>query len=163
MNGADWFALRTEPRQERNVELRLKRHGVTVFLPTEFRDVRRGKRAGGQIEVAKLPGYLFVTDCSPWAVRNAFRDRGVQGVVGFNGEAGRIPHDRLQRYANQSAAPLIHSRAIVPGRRAELLAPGCEHVVVDVLAVNGSTAKVLMWLFGAQCAVDVKLEHLLAA
>lgn len=160
----DWHALRTQPRQESKVAARLKHHGVNVFLPTEFGEpVRHGKKKGHRPELVKLPGYLFVTGCDPWSVLNVFRDRGVRGVVCMDGRPGRIPHDRLELYARQSAAPLIHSRAIVPGRRAELVAPGCEHVVVDVLSLNGNTAKVLMWLFGARREVEVKLEHLLAA
>jgi transcription antitermination factor NusG len=160
----DWFALRTAPREEKKVEARLKHFGVNVFLPTELSDpIRHGRRKGLRLERAKLPGYLFVSDCNPWAVLNAFRDRGVKGIVCTDGRPGRIAHERMETYARQSAAPLIHSRAIVPGRRAELLAPGCEHVVVDVVDVKGDVARVLMHLFGARREVEVKVQHLMAA
>jgi hypothetical protein len=160
----DWYALRVRPQEEKKVEARLTHFGVTAFLPTELSDpIRHGRKKGLRLERPKLPGYIFVTDCNPWAVLRDFRDRGVKGVLGFNGQVGRIPHDRLELYARQSAAPLIHSRAIVAGRRAELMAPGCEHVVVDVLSVHGKTATVLMWLLNARREVEVKLEHLLAA
>lgn len=160
---SDWFVLRTAPREEKAVETRLRRFGVNVFLPTELEWQRRARRKPVPVLRAKLPGYLFVSGCNPWQVLDSFRGRGVKGVVGFGGQVGRVPNDQLSLYAKQSATPLIHSRAIVPGRRAELLAPGCEHVVVDVLDVKGETAKVLMWLFGARREVDVKLEHLMAA
>jgi transcription antitermination factor NusG len=159
----DWFALRTAPREEKKVEARLKHFGVNVFLPTELCEPQRGKRKGIRIERPKLPGYLFVSDCAPWAVFREFRDRGVVGVLCVDGKPGPISNDRLELYAKQSASPLIHSRAIVAGRRAELIAPGCEHVVVDVLDVKGGSAKVLMWLLGAKREVEVKLEHLMAA
>jgi transcription antitermination factor NusG len=160
----DWFALRTAPREEKKVEARLKHFGVNVFLPTELEWRRqKGRRKPLAVVKAKIPGYLFITGCSPWDVLREFRDRGVKGVVGSGGQVGRIPHEKLEIYAKQSATPLIHSRAIVAGRRAELIAPGCEHVVVDVLDVKGGSAKVLMWLLGAKREVEVKLEHLMAA
>jgi len=90
-------------------------------------------------------------------------DWGALSVLGMNGRPGVIPEERMQLWARQSAAPLIHSREIVPGRRAELVAPGCEHVVVDVLSVKGNAAKVLMWLLGAKREVEVQLQHLIAA
>lgn len=160
----DWYALRVRPQEEKRVAARLRHFEVNVFLPTEESEpLPHGRLKGKRIERVKLPGYVFVTECNPWQVLRDFRDRGVKGVLGFNGQVGRIPHDRLALYARQSAAPLIHSRAIVAGRRAGLIAPGCEHVVVDVLDVKGGTAKVLMWLLGAKREVGVKLAHLMAA
>lgn len=159
----NWFALRTQPQREFAVDAVFRHHSIRSFLPTETMTVRRGKRKGHEREIPKLPGYLFVAEVNPWEVVRSFRGHGVTGVVGFNGVPGVIPHSRLVLYSRQSVAPLIHSRAIVAGRRAELIAPGCEHVVVDVLSVNGNTAKVLMWLFGAKREVEVKIEHLEAA
>lgn len=157
-----WYALTTAPRKEFATLARLQRRDVEVFLPTEFREIRRGKRAGHHFEVPKLPGYIFVSQCDPFQVQHEHWEW-IRGVLGVDGRPAQIPHQRLELWARQSAAPLIHSKEIVPGRQAELVTPGCEHVVVDVLSVKGKAATVLMWLFGSKREVEVQVKHLIAA
>lgn len=162
MNGADWYALTTAPQQEHQVKDRLTRASVNVLLPTE--DVER--RAGFKRVVVsrlKLPGYVFVSGCDPWDIRRTFRDRGVARVLCRDGVPGAIPHDRMTRWIMQDAAPLIHSRAIVAGRKAEIVkGPGLGHTV-EVAAVNGPESEILMWLLGAKRRVKIQTAFLVAA
>lgn len=75
---SEWFAIRTETRQERTVAAGLAERGFTFFLPmeTDWRTVR-GLRDRSLSPL--LPGYVFVL-CEP----DSFADlHGIEHVAGF--------------------------------------------------------------------------------
>lgn len=54
-----WYAVYTNPRHERRVELQMCQRGIDCFLPV-YKSVRRWKDRRKELELPLFPGYVFV-------------------------------------------------------------------------------------------------------
>jgi transcription antitermination factor NusG len=92
----NWYALRTLPRHEKQVDRILREKAVTTFLPLvselhEWNDRRR------LISTPLFPCYLFVRTAPVHSLRVAvLRTRGVIGFVGNTGAGTTLPDQQIQ-------------------------------------------------------------------
>jgi len=88
-----WFALQTEPKNEKSVERLLSQKGYACFLPT-YRQKRRWSARTVTVELPLFPRYIFCQFNSS-AFGKAVATRGVLRVVGFGGRAAEIPVEEI--------------------------------------------------------------------
>lgn len=100
-----WFAARTQPRHEKNVERHLRMREIETYLPLQ-REVRcwNGRRA--QVEIPLFPGYVFLRLC----LRDRFKaleHPSIVSFVSFGGRPATLPDmeiDALRNTLSQRAA-----------------------------------------------------------
>ena len=91
-----WYALRTLPRHEKQVDRILREKAVTTFLPLvselhQWNDRRR------LISIPLFACYLFVRTAASHSVRvSVLRTRGVVGFVGNAGRGTTLPEQHIQ-------------------------------------------------------------------
>jgi transcriptional antiterminator RfaH len=88
-----WFALQTEPKNEKRVERLLSQKGYACFLPT-YRQKRRWSARVVTLEMPLFPRYVFCQFNSS-AFGKAVSTRGVLRVVGFGGRPAEIPMEEI--------------------------------------------------------------------
>lgn len=91
---ANWYALYTRPRHEKQVAEQMEQRRISCFLPL-YRSVRRWKDRRKELELALFPGYVFV--------QVALRDQlcvltlpGAVGLVMFNGQPAALPEAEIE-------------------------------------------------------------------
>ena len=89
-----WFALQTEPKNEKSVERLLSQKGYVCFLPT-YRQKRRWSTRTVTLELPLFPRYVFCQFNSS-AFGKAVSTRGVLRVVGFGGKPAEIPAEEIK-------------------------------------------------------------------
>jgi transcription antitermination factor NusG len=89
-----WFALQTEPKNEKSVERLLSQKGYVCFLPT-YRQKRRWSARTVTLELPLFPRYVFCQFNSS-AFGKAVSTRGVLRVVGFGGKPAEIPAEEIK-------------------------------------------------------------------
>jgi transcription antitermination factor NusG len=89
-----WFALQTEPKNEKSVERLLSQKGYVCFLPT-YRQKRRWSARTVTLELPLFPRYIFCQFNSS-AIGKAVSTRGVLRVVGFGGRPAEIPVEEIK-------------------------------------------------------------------
>jgi transcription antitermination factor NusG len=91
-----WYALRTLPRHEKQVDRILREKAVTTFLPlvSEFHEWNDRRRL---ISAPLFPCYLFVRTAPIHSLRVAvLRTRGVVEFVGNTGAGTTLPDQQIQ-------------------------------------------------------------------
>jgi transcription antitermination factor NusG len=89
-----WFALQTEPKNEKSVERLLSQKGYVCLLPT-YRQKRRWSSRTVTLELPLFPRYIFCQFNSS-AFGKAVSTRGVLRVVGFGGRPAEIPVEEIK-------------------------------------------------------------------
>ena len=90
-----WYAIHTRFRHERKIEVRLREHGISTFLPS-VRQVHRWSDRFKSIELPLFPCYAFVHIVPDVEVRLAvLRIDGVIGFVGVRPEGTPIPDSEI--------------------------------------------------------------------
>jgi transcription antitermination factor NusG len=162
-----WLAFTTPPQKERAAEEDLRDVGFRVRVPmVERARVIRGKRS--MVSVPALRGYVFVEFCQLFGqfenrIHAVVSSKYVHRVVGFNGRPGQIAEQVMADFVSKlEAEPMAiepqfqlregaHVR-IKRGAFAEL--PGI------IRGIEGSSARVLVELFGRSCETKVSLIQL---
>jgi transcription antitermination factor NusG len=91
----NWYALRTLPRHEKQVDRILREKAVTTFLPlvSEFHEWNDRRKL---ISIPLFPCYLFVRTAPIHSLRVAvLRTRGVVGFVGNTGAGAALPDQQI--------------------------------------------------------------------
>jgi len=107
-SGAQWYALYTAPRHEKQVADRINRQGISCFLPL-YRSMRRWKDRRKELSLVLFPGYVFVR----MALQNRFRVLQLPGavrLVSFNGQPAPLPEDEIENLRSR----LVGSNNIEP-------------------------------------------------
>ncbi len=88
-----WYAMYTRPRFEKKVDCELKRKRLHSFLPLQ-QQTRVWSDRLKTIEAPLFPSYIFV-HANRRERYDALQTTGVIRVVGFNGQAVRIPEAEI--------------------------------------------------------------------
>ena len=121
---ANWYALRTKPRQERSVQRRLAaRDDLQVYLPALH--VRARGRRGSTMRPF-FPGYLFVQVDLEQLEDNVLRwSEGIVGLVRYGDEpavvAERLIRDLQQRLGALGTVDALALEGLAPGDDVEVV------------------------------------------
>ena len=90
-----WYAIHTRSRHEKKIEVRLREHGISTFLPW-VRQVHRWSDRRKLIDLPLFPCYAFVYIVPNAQARLAvLRIDGVIGFVGVRPEGTPIPDSEI--------------------------------------------------------------------
>ncbi len=89
-----WYVLYTSARAEKQVELRLKKEGIDVFLPLHLSPRRWSDRIK-MIEVPLFPSYIFVRTSDP-ELRKLLMIPGVSRIVFYSGSPAVVKEKEIQ-------------------------------------------------------------------
>jgi transcription antitermination factor NusG len=96
--GANWYALYTAPRHEKQVADQINRQGIPCYLPL-YRSVRRWKDRRKELALVLFPGYVFVQMALQHRLR-VLRLPGAVRLVTFNGRPVPVPEEDIQNLQN---------------------------------------------------------------
>jgi transcription antitermination factor NusG len=88
-----WFALQTEPKNEKKVERLLSQKGYVCFLPT-YRQKRQWSARTVTVELPLFPRYIFC-QFNASAFGKAVSTQGVLRIVAFGGRPAEIPMEEI--------------------------------------------------------------------
>ena len=171
-----WFALRVQPGSEVLVKDRLGSLGVPAAVPLKIVYRRRSRVA--KVKTAMtfpvLAGYAFAAvDVGAWG--RVLGLRHVSGVLGVDGVPTRMQAGQLAAFCRRAAAGAFsapeHQRHMrtghefAVGQRVEVCGTRTplDGRVVEVSALRGDVARVVMEMLGCAREVDVRIDRLIAA
>ena len=166
-----WYALQSVPMKEFAAFTALRRHGMTGFLPVEYRWRRHNRWTRRRMRVAypMFVGYLFV-QCDgelPWMT--LLEIDAVRGVVAFDGKPAPIADSAMRGLMRVSGVSVPHRasvnthRSLRPGDLAMIAAGPFRDRTVTIEQIDKGKARIFLDLFGVVRPIDVPLEHLEAA
>jgi len=91
--GANWYALYTAPRHEKQVADQISRQGIACYLPL-YRSVRRWKDRRKELALVLFPGYVFVRMALQHRLR-VLQLPGAVRLVTFNGRPVPLPEAEI--------------------------------------------------------------------
>jgi transcription antitermination factor NusG len=91
---ANWYALYTCPRHEKQVAEQIEQRRISCFLPL-YRSLRRWKDRRKELELALFPGYVFVR-IAPQNRLQVLRVPGAVRLVTFNGQPSALPEAEIE-------------------------------------------------------------------
>jgi transcription termination/antitermination protein NusG len=98
-DGANWYALYTAPRHEKQVADQINRQGIACFLPL-YRSVRRWKDRRKELALVLFPGYVFVRMALQSRLR-VLQLPGAVRLVTFNGRPAPLPEEEIENLRNR--------------------------------------------------------------
>lgn len=154
----NWYALRTLPRHEKQVERILREKAVTTFLPLvselhQWNDRRR------LISVPLFACYLFVRTAPTHSIRvSVLRTRGVVGFVGNAGGGTTLPEQQIQavRAVIGSGAYCSPHPFLTIGQRVRIVG-GSLNGVEGILLVKNSDHSVVISINLIQNSLAVRV------
>ncbi len=91
---ANWYALHTASRHEKQVADQIHQQGIDCFLPL-YRSVRRWKDRRKELAMVLFPGYVFVQMESQNRLR-VLQLPGAVRIVTFNGQPAVLPDEEIE-------------------------------------------------------------------
>jgi transcription antitermination factor NusG len=104
-NSGKWYVLYTAPRAEKQVEQRLKKEGITTFLPLHLSPRRWSDRIK-LIEVPLFSSYIFIYTAE-LLLHRAITVQGVSHVVYYDGKPAVVRESEItaiQQFLEQAWA-----------------------------------------------------------
>ena len=92
--GANWYALYTAPRHEKQVAEQINRQGISCFLPL-YRSMRRWKDRRKELAMVLFPGYVFVR-MAPQDRLQVLQLPGAVRLVTFCGRPVALPEQEIE-------------------------------------------------------------------
>ena len=161
-----WYVVNTQPHQEAQAELNLRRQGFEVWLP-RFRRARRHARRIDSVLAPLFPGYLFVRldlSVQPWRVIN-----GTFGVIRLlcNGDTPLAVPNRLveeiKRRRDESGTVALPPRGFAVGEAVRVALGPFADLEGLFLEMSGRDRVVLLFnLLGRKVRARVPLAGLAA-
>lgn len=163
-----WFALRTMGVSELYLCARLTDSDVDAVVPKKKVQVKRRFNAPSRKVVHKpvLRGLVFVCLVpSDEAFAGLLRLRGVASVIGANGRPQPIGDKEMRKFMDLADAGAFDERLAPTGLQVGSKVKIRVGTFADVEGVlegyaKGRAARVLVWLFGREHVVDVRLANL---
>ena len=100
---ANWYALYTASRHEKQVAGQIEGRGLACFLPL-YRSVRRWKDRRKELQLVLFPGYVFVR-MAPQNRLLALQVPGAIRLVSRNGQPIALPADEIESLRSRLASP----------------------------------------------------------
>jgi transcription antitermination factor NusG len=140
-----WYALHTQARHEKTVELRLREEGMETFLPTAV-EVHRWSDRKKKVEVPLFNCYVFVR-CALSAEDRArvYRVESVHGFVGSRGTSLPIPDEQIEsiRRVLTQAAPWRSYPFLKAGQRVRVRGGAMDGVEGVFVSENGDHSLII--------------------
>jgi len=116
-----WYALYTNPRQEKKVASRLQQVGIEVYCPLIIQ-VRQWSDRKKKVEVPLLPSYVFV-NIEPKVREHVFQVSGVVRYLYWLGQPAVIRDEEIEQMQNwlQGTVTSFEVSGIQPGDSYEIL------------------------------------------
>jgi transcription antitermination factor NusG len=92
-NGEQWYVLYTAPRAEKQVEQRLKKEGITTYLPLHLSPRRWSDRIK-LVEIPLFSSYIFIHVVAPLLHRTN-TVQGVSHVVYYDGKPAVVRESEI--------------------------------------------------------------------
>lgn len=118
-----WYVIHTRSRHEYQVETRLQKKGLEIFLPRVTVPSRRRDRRR-LLEVPLFPGYLFVhSSLEPGIYQEIIKIPGVVRILGNNGRKIPVPSETVESIRNivVSNRPYYSWPFLKEGRRVRIV------------------------------------------
>jgi transcription antitermination factor NusG len=93
VNTAQWYVLYTAPRAEKQVEQRLKKEGITTFLPLHLSPRRWSDRIK-LVEIPLFSSYIFIHTAEP-LLHRSIALQGVSHVVYYDGKPAVVRESEI--------------------------------------------------------------------
>lgn len=98
-----WFAVRTQPSQERRAQAQLQQQQFKTFLPLVEKSVRHARKIR-TVKAALFPGYLFIElDLSRDQWRCINSTYGVSGLIMAGEQPMPVPKGVVETFVNLSS------------------------------------------------------------
>jgi transcription antitermination factor NusG len=133
-----WYAIHTRFHHEKKIEVRLREHGISTFLPW-VRQVRRWTDRRKSIELPLFPCYAFVNIVPNAELRLAIlRIDGVIGFVGVHREGTPIPDSEIEsvRVLLDQHVPFSSHPFLRVGQRVRIRGGSLDGVEGSLIAVD---------------------------
>lgn len=159
-----WCVFTVSPNKESDAQADVRAAGFTACVPVK-QCIRHQRGRKYFVTRPALPGYVFVEMekyPSNAALRTVIDTEHVRGVVGFNGQPGRITEDVMAEFIKRLAddEPVTSEAQLQPGAYVRMRTGRFAELNGVVVHVGKAEARVLVELFGRSCETKVPLMQL---
>jgi transcription termination/antitermination protein NusG len=158
---AAWYVIHTRSNHERQVEERLQRKGLEVFLPS-LTVVRRWQDRKKVLQVPLFPGYLFLWDAleTNSSYFDIVKDPSVVRILGGNGRLHTVPLETIEsiRLSVASERPYYPYRRLLKGRKVRVVEGPLTGVIGIIREQKDQKRKVVVEVELFHRAMAVELE-----
>lgn len=155
-----WYVIYTNSRHEIQVEARLKKIGLEIYLPMiNVMSRRRDRRR--MIDVPLFPGYLFMhTSLRGKTYYEIIRQPGIVGILGYTGRQTPVPTEVIESIKNILASsrpydPLAHFKV---GQQVRILDGPLAGTIGVLRKVRGKKRRLVVGVELFQRSVAVELD-----
>ena len=115
-----WYALYTQPRQEKKVAIRLEQYGIEAYCPTIIQ-VRQWSDRKKKVEVPLLPSYVFIK-LTPQERDKVFQVSGVVRYLYWLGQPAIVRDEEILTMKEwlQNTVSSFEVKGIQPGAHFEI-------------------------------------------
>lgn len=155
-----WYVIYTNSRHEIQVEARLKKIGLEIFLPI-INVLSRRRDRKQMIDVPLFPGYLFVhTSLEEQAYCEIIRQPGVVRILGYAGRQTPVPTEVVESIQKILASsrpydPLAHFKV---GQQVRILDGPLAGTIGVLHKVRGKKRRLVVGVELFQRSVAVELD-----
>lgn len=161
-----WFAVRTQPAQERRAEYQLRQQGFSTFLPLLERSVRHARKLR-QVRTPVFPGYMFVElDLGRDRWRCVNSTYGVCGLVMGGDQPMPVPVGVVESLVELTGANGLvdFTPNLKPGAQVMLVAGGLAGMVGRLTRCDAQgRVEVLLQILGQEVRVKSRTRALMPA
>ncbi|MCD7933472.1 MAG: UpxY family transcription antiterminator [Tannerellaceae bacterium] len=148
-----WYALYTSPRAEKQVEERLKKKGITCYLP-----IHRARRVwSDRVKIVDMPlfnSYIFV-HCAENELRDLLKVYGVVRIVYYDGKPAIVRPKEIE--AVREFLELAENQTLCVGEEVEILTGAMKSVSGKIKKIKKNYLVLFLEQLGA--IVMVKIEE----
>jgi transcription elongation factor/antiterminator RfaH len=161
-----WYAVRTQPAQERRAEFQLRQQGYVTFLPLLKKSVRHARKLR-QVRAALFPGYLFVQldlDRDRW--RSVNSTYGVSGLIMGGDQPMPVPVGVVESFINLTQADGLvdFTPNLKLGAEVVLVSGGLSGMIGRLKRCDGKgRVEVLLQIMGQEVCVKSNTRSLMPA
>ena len=161
-----WYAVRTQPAQEKRAECQLQQQGYVTFLPLLKKSVRHARKLR-QVRAALFPGYLFVQldlDRDRW--RSVNSTYGVSGLIMGADQPMPVPVGVVESFIDLTQADGLvdFTPELKPGVQVVLVSGGLSGTVGRLKRCDArGRVEVLLQIMGQEVCVKSGTRSLMPA
>ena len=161
-----WFAVRTQPAQEKRAEHQLQQQGFSTFLPLLQKSVRHARKLR-QVRAPLFPGYLFVAlDLTRDRWRSINSTYGVSGLIMAGEQPMPVPVGVVEGFIELSRADglMDFTPDLKPGAAVRMVAGGLAGMIGRLAHCDAKgRVEVLLEIMGQEVRVKSDTRSLMPA
>ena len=161
-----WYAVRTQPAQERRADYQLNQQGYSTFLPLLEKSVRHARKLR-QVRAPLFPGYLFVElDLTRDRWRSVNSTYGVSGLIMGGDQPMPVPAGVVESFIVLTLADGLvdFTPDLKPGDQVVMVAGGLAGMIGRLERCDArGRVEVLLELMGQEVRVRSTTRSLMPA